>query len=187
MDHLTDEALMGRIQAGQLDASGLLYQRYKRVLFAFFYNCTGDRPGSEDLVQLTFEKMIKYRKNYRGTGTLKSWLFSIARNAVKDDWKKKEKHQSQDLEHSAYRLADDTATGEERMIKNEKTALLHQAMALLPQEKRELLALVKLNGKKYREVAEIYGLKESALKVKVFRIMNELRASVGKIRAQRNY
>lgn len=184
---MTDEALMGRIQAGQLDASGLLYQRYKRVLLAYFYNCTRDQVGSEDLVQLTFEKMIKYRKNYRGTGTVKSWLFTIARNTMKDDWRKRERHSSQNLEQNAYRLADDSATGEEQMIRDEKTALLHLAMARLPQEKRELLALVKLKGKKYREVAELYNLKESALKVKVFRIMNELRATVNQIKAQHNY
>jgi len=84
VEQLTDESLMLKIQADQLDACGLIYQRYKNELFGYFYNCSRKVAISEDMVQATFEKFIKYRKNYQGKGTVKSWLFSIARNIYID-------------------------------------------------------------------------------------------------------
>lgn len=178
---------MERIQGGHLDASGLLYQRYKKALFAYFFNCTRQREGSEDLVQITFEKMLKYRGNFKGQGTFKSWLFSIARNAMKDEWRKKQKHQSNSIDQKAYALADLAHSGEDQMMRNDREALLHQAMQRLAPDKRELLALVKLNGKKYKEVAAIYQITEANVKIKIFRIMKELRDYLQSIQANEHY
>lgn len=178
---------MDRIQNGQLDASGLLYQRYKKVLLAYFFNCTHRKTTSEDLVQITFEKMLKYRKNFQGKGTFKAWLFSIARNAVKDEWRKKSKHPTQAIDERSFALVDLAASGEDQLIRNDREALLYQALKSLAPEKRELLALVKLQGKKYKEVAAIYQITESALKIKIFRIMNELRDYMKNIQANKHY
>ncbi len=187
MNSLSDETLMERIQNGHLEASGLLYQRYKKVLFAYFFNCTRQKEGSEDLVQITFEKMLKYARNYKGQGTVKSWLFSIARNAMKDQWRKQEKHQSKSIDQKAYALADLSTSGEEQLILSDREALLHQAMQKLAPDKRELLALVKLKEKKYKEVAAIYQLTEANVKVKTFRIMKELRDYMESIQASEHY
>jgi len=178
---------MERIQNGQLDASGLLYQRYKKALFAYFFNCTHQKGNSEDLVQITFEKMLKYRGNYQGKGSFKSWIFSIARNAMKDEWRKKSRHSTKDLGQSAYSLADLPASGEDQLMLDDRQALLHRAMKQLAPEKRELLAQVKLYEKKYKEVASHYQITESNLKVKIFRIMNELRDYMEGIQAKEHY
>lgn len=184
---MTDETLIQRIQNGQLDSAGLLYQRYKKVLWAYFYNSTGKRETSEDLVQLTFEKMIRYRSKYSGKGSVKSWLFSIARNALKDEWKAQGKHTGIPIAEAEYLMPAQVPPVDSQVIYLEKEALFKQAMGHLSREKRELLAQAKLQDKKYKELAGIYGMSESALKVKVFRIMQELKAYVDKVQENAGY
>ncbi|MDW3646099.1 MAG: RNA polymerase sigma factor [Bacteroidia bacterium] len=184
---MTDEKLIQRIQSGQTEACGILYERYKKVLWSFFYNASGEREKSEDLVQLTFEKVLRYSRNFSAKGSVKSWLFSIARNVLKDEWKQKEKHKASSLEQKEVAIQYQAPVAEVWVEKKEKEELLQKALDQLGPEKRELLALVKIHGKKYRELAEIYGLGESALKVKVFRIMQELKSFVAEVQARSDY
>ncbi|MEL7529699.1 MAG: RNA polymerase sigma factor [Bacteroidota bacterium] len=178
---------MNRLQAGQLDASGILYERYKKVLWTYFFNSTRDRNKSEDLVQITFEKVLRYCHNYRGVGSVKAWLFSIARNALTDHWQKGHRQAWQRMEGSVPPKADHSLNAEEQMIAGDRKALLQAAMARLEPEKRELLAQIKLQEKKYKEVAALYQTNETALKVRVFRIMKELRGYMDRIQASSQY
>ncbi|MEM8891167.1 MAG: RNA polymerase sigma factor [Bacteroidota bacterium] len=184
---MTDEKLIQKIQAGQRDACGILYERYKKVLWSFFYNASGEREKSEDFVQMTFEKVLRYGKNYSAKGSVKSWLFSIARNVLKDEWKRKEKHAARPLEELVEEKTYQGADAEIDIEQKEKEQLFQYALGKLEVEKRELLALVKIHGKKYKELADLYEMKESALKVKVFRIMQELKTRVAEIQARSDY
>lgn len=157
------------------------------MLWAYFFNCTKERETSEDLVQVTFEKMIRYSANYRGKGTVKSWLFTIARNAMKDEWKVQEKHGGTPIEEARHVLQYHVPAVDVHLIRSEKEALMEQAIKQLAPDKQELLASVKLHAKKYKDLAEQYQMKESALKVKVFRIMQELKAYVEKAQRSSDY
>ena len=79
------------------------------------------------------------------------------------------------LDEVEYRIVDDQKTRETEFIDDENVAMLHDAIRRLSPEKREILSLIKLEGMKYKEVAARFGVKESTLKVKVFRIMKELK------------
>ena len=166
---------MLRIQDDDLDACGLLYKRYKKMLFSYFYNNTRDANSSEDLVQITFEKVIKYRKKFAASGTFKSWIFSIARNAFFDSYRKKSRFMTDRIGEFEHSLVDDQKTEEANLMQKEEVALLHDAIKRLSPEKREILSLIKLEEMKYKEVAARFGVKESTLKVRVFRIMKELK------------
>lgn len=61
MNQSTDEQLMSAIQNGDIRACGELYNRYKKILYAYFYNNTKSITKSQDLVQITFEKLLKYQ------------------------------------------------------------------------------------------------------------------------------
>ena len=174
MDILTDEVLIARLQSGIYDAAGELYNRYKQAIFAFFMNNTNNISRSEDLVQLTFERVIKYSNNYQGKGSFRSWLYSIARNVLVDEYRKKQKNLTRPIDEIV-ESSSDMSTVEHQLISGERAALLHEAINKLDPEKRELLSMIKLNEMKYREVAALYNMNESTVKVKIFRIMNELK------------
>ena len=184
---LSDEAIMKAMQSGRLEDCRLLYERYKRPLLAYFYNNLGRKARSEDLVQMVFERVIRYRKNYHGTGSFRSWLFSIARNALKDEWKRQQRSPLTAIRPEENGRLDDGPNAEQKLIQEQRMDLLQKAINRLPAEKRELLSMIKLQGKKYKEVAALYGMNESTLKVQLFRIVKELKAYMESINASTHY
>lgn len=174
MESISDNALMLKVKNGDLDPLGLLYERYKKNLFGFFYNMNRDKDLSEDLVQNTFIRIMKYKHGFKGDGEFKSWLFHIARNVNYDHYKKNKKNnETESLESWQDQVAeihDDALKGMEANLQ-----LLEKAIDQLDYEKRELITMSKLKGIKYKEIGEVLRCSEGAVKVKVFRALRELK------------
>lgn len=175
LEALTDNALMIKVKDGHLDTLGLLFARYKKPLFGFFYGMNKDAELSEDLVQNVFYRILKYRYLFRGDGDFRTWMFHIARNVNHDNFRKNKFRHKDSVESWQDRLS----TNENRdteFQKDEELQLLSIALDKLPEDKREILLLSKYQDKKYKEIGEILGCTEGAVKVKVFRALQELRA-----------
>jgi RNA polymerase sigma-70 factor (ECF subfamily) len=166
---------MLRVKAGDLDQLGLLFERYHQPLFGFFYQRSGNAALSQDLVQNVFLRVLRYRRNFRGDGEFKAWLFHIARNVHYDNHRKKRIRHTDDVDEWKDQLADDGASQPQQLIRAEEVEQLKTALRRLDPEKREVLVLAKLQGMPYREIGELLGCSEGAVKVRVFRALQELR------------
>ncbi len=175
MEALSDNTLMVKVRDGDLDRLGLLFERYKRPLYGFFYGMNRDQELSEDLVQNTFLRILKYRHLFRGDGDFKTWMFHIARNVSHDQFRKNKIRLKEDVDRWHERLGHEENKLSD-MQASEEQELLGIAMARLPEDRREVLLLSKYEEKKYKEIGEILGCSEGAVKVKVFRALQELRA-----------
>ncbi len=167
---------MFQVKEGDLDKLGLLFERYKKMLFAFFYRINRDKDLSEDLVQNVFMRVLKYKHAFKGSGEFKTWLFHIARNVSHDHFRQNKKlGHKDDIMDWDERL---TAQKEEEEVKlrDEQLQLLNTAIEKLSEEKRELISMSKLKGMKYKEIGEILDCSEGAVKVKVFRALKDLKS-----------
>lgn len=183
MNSLGDNALMTKVKDGDIDKLGLLFERYKKPLFGFFYGLNGDAALSEDLLQNVFFRILKYRYLFREDGEFRTWMFHIARNVNHDHFRKIKWKGKDDLEHWQERLSN----GENRQTEyqhDEERQLLSVALSRLTEEKREIILLSKYQDKKYREIGEILGCTEGAVKVKVFRALQELKSVYRKLEKQ---
>src|SRR3954470_10667730 len=81
---LTDEELMLRVRNDEVETLSELFERYHVALFNFFYRLTADPPASEDLVQDTFYRILKYRRTYKSGTAFRTWMYQVARNARTD-------------------------------------------------------------------------------------------------------
>jgi RNA polymerase sigma factor (sigma-70 family) len=165
---------MEKVRDGDLDRLGLLFERYKRPLYGFFYGLNREQELCEDLVQNTFLRILKYRHLFRGDGDFKSWMFHIARNVKNDHYRKNKLNLKDDLDKWQERLSNYENRSTE-IQHEEEQHMLSMAMDRLPVDKREILLLSKYQEKKYHEIGEILGCTEGAVKVKVFRALQELR------------
>lgn len=179
MDLISDTAIMLKVKAGDIDKLGLLYERYHKMLFGFFWKMSGSVDDSEDLVHNVFYLILKNRRQYRGKGKFLSWMFQIAHNLWADHYKKKKKTEMRD-DMERWELKVDLGA-DEQIEKEEQLRQLRTALHALQQDKKEVLVLSRIQGLKYREIAEITKSTEGAVKVKIFRAMADLREEYARI------
>jgi RNA polymerase sigma factor (sigma-70 family) len=175
---------MLKVKAGQLDQLGLLFERHKRPLYGYFYRLTSDANASEDLVQNVFVRMIKYKHTYKGDGKFTTWMYHMARNLFVDHYKKEKRMGWKEDPEVADKYLVNEVNAEHKRIQFEQQTLLQVALNKLSAEKREVLVMSKLQGMRYQDIAEVMEMTESAVKVRVFRALKELKGHFELVEAQ---
>ncbi len=174
MDHLSDDALMHKVRTGDPQKLGLLYERYKKRLFGFFYQMHKDAALAEDMVQNVFMRVLKHKNTYKMENKFVAWIFQIARNVNYDHYRKNNRRVNQvELDHANHTISGERDI-DEQLVRNEKIDALHVAMSQLSSEKRELLVLSKFKELKYKEIGKIMGCSEGNARTKVHRALKEL-------------
>lgn len=176
---------MLKVKAGDLQKLSLLFERYHRRLFRFFYRLTRRRDHSEDLVQEVFERILKYRNTYTNSGAFSTWIFQVARNLHADYHRKRNSVPVEDdlpewEDIEGYELNPDYEQNKEEL------ALMYRAIDNLDAEKKETLVLSRFEGFKYKEIAEIMNCSESAVKVRIYRALQELKATIDELSKEQN-
>ena len=175
MNPLSDNELMLKVKSGEIARLGLLFERYHKALFGFFYRSTQQVETSEDLVQNVFEKILKNRKLFRGDGKFTTWMFTIARNEMIDYFKRHRRQPDVPGDGVGYEVAGSEPGYLETEQKNEEMKTLQMAFGNLDDEKQQLITLSKFQGMSYREIGEVMQISEGNARIKVFRAMQELR------------
>jgi len=176
LNNSTDLEIMQRVQSGEVKLIGLLYERYKKDLFSYFYRCTSDKVKSEDLIQNVFIKVINNHKNFKGTGQFNYWLFRIARNTWLDNVKKKEPVlRAVPLQEEQRQVA---TTKMHNSTIDEQKKKLRDALNQISEEKRDAIILSRYQGLDYKTIAEISDCSESAIKSRIMRGLTEIRKIV---------
>lgn len=172
---------MLKVKAGQLDKLGLLFERYNRPLYGFFYRLTYDQAVSEDLVQNVFMRIIKYRHTYKGDGKFSTWMYHMARNLFADHYRKEKKRGfKEDLSTTDKYISNDDHA-EKVKIANEELSMLDSAMKTMAEDKREILVMSKYQGMRYQDIADLLEISESAVKVRIFRALKALKEAYSKM------
>ena len=175
MDAISDNGLMLKVKAGDVDKLGLLFERYNKALFGFFYRMTHNAKTSEDLVQNVFLRMLKYKHTFTGEGKFTTWMYHLARNVNVDHHKKQNRMgYKDDLGTWENRLPDESDT-ESQINQQEEIRLLNTAMEKLPPEKKEILVLSRYQGLKYKEIGQLMNCSEGAVKVRIHRALTDLK------------
>lgn len=163
---------MARMAAGSPESLATLFERHHGALFGFYVRMTGQRPLSEDLVQEVFLRVLRYAGSFHPDAAFKPWFYRIARR-VHLDHRRRPEHPDLDLDLLPASTEGPHALAE-RLQDHDR---MERALAALPEAKRELLLLSRDPDLSYAELAGIYGCTEGALKVRVHRALQELRAS----------
>jgi RNA polymerase sigma-70 factor (ECF subfamily) len=182
LDSTSDNALMVKVMEGDLDKLGLLFERYNRRLFRFFYRLTRRRDISEDLVQCVFERILKYRHSYTDNGSFSTWIFQIARNLQIDHYHDNKNDEKRDVLINWDQLEGESFASEQEQQEKEDLKLLQQAMDRLDETKKQTLVLSRFEGFKYKEIAQIMNCSENAVKVRIFRALRELEVLINELK-----
>lgn len=136
-----------------MDLQGMIAQHHGS-LFAFLYRMTGDPALSEELGQEVFLRAARAGERYRPVGKLSTWLFTIAANLVRDEFRRAQRAPLP-LELDA--TGPPTPSAEEVALAGEEVAQLRQAILALPLEYRSALVLRYYHDLSYAEIAQALG------------------------------
>jgi RNA polymerase sigma factor (sigma-70 family) len=176
----TDETIMQSVADGDLAQLGELYGRYRDQLYGFLVQRTRDAGNAEDLLQVTFERILKYRQSYRSGNSFRAWMYAVARNALTDQQKQNGRMpQRNGVDLGQLPLATPSAQTEwmDRETRDQGKA----ALEALPVGYREVVDLAWKRGLKYQEIAEVLGITEANVKVRMYRATKQLRVNYQKL------
>ena len=146
-----------------------IHDRYYVPLKRYVAAMTRDEWAAEDIVQETFLKVQTKLDSLRDKSKIKSWMYSIARNQSLDHLRKVSA-----LKEGRSRSVDqvggvEPALAQVQLERQEMSRCVRDKIDLLPDSKREVIILFDIMGLNHREVAEILGLENGAVRVRLHR------------------
>ncbi|HUL54494.1 MAG TPA: RNA polymerase sigma factor, partial [Opitutaceae bacterium] len=171
----TDHDLMIAVRAGEIRRLGDLFERHHRQLYGFFVRLTNQPAVSEDLVQIVFYRILKYRHTYRDEGKFSAWIYHLARKVAADHFRRRSTAPVATDPDDLHAVPDHAPHAAERAAAADDTARLHAALAALDPEQRELLVLARFQRLKHEELARLFDTSVGAVKVRVHRALKNLR------------
>lgn len=141
------------------------------------YACalTGDGRDADDLVQDCLERAIRKRRLWRPSGSVQAWLFKILLNLYRNNLRDEKKHSHlvsiDELERPDAVLPSQDDQQSQRLALSETA----QALLRLPDEQREALLLVAVEGFDYAQAADILAVPIGTLMSRISRARTTLR------------
>lgn len=180
---------MEMVRKGDEEAFETLYNRYERKVFTYFVKMVGDSAAAVDLSAEVFERLLRAAPRYRPSGPFQAWLFRIASNLGKNYLSRRRVSASldspvrdpetQDKQVTLLEMIPDPRSGvESRVAQAELADAIQKAMAALPPEQREALTLLVYQDLSYEEIATATGVNVGAVKSRIHRARETLRAAL---------
>ncbi len=163
----SDEVLTAQLKNGDLHAGSVLYTRHKQAVYSFCLKMLRDSASAQDAAQETFLKMISKIHSVQQGTTLKSWLFSVARNEVLMVLRRNNIVPMQSLDDETEVF--DPSTPLTISMDSELGENILLAIGRLKPAYREAYLLRETEGLSYEEIASVTGTSVSSVKTKLFK------------------
>lgn len=155
-----------------MDSIELLYETYRLDVFRYLMGLTRDPDLAEDLLSETFVTALTALDGFRGEGSVKSWLLTIARNKWKDYLRKRSPVSDADL--TELYIAD-PSPGPEKRAMDKETARRAMELLKLEDPRTQTVVKMRIEGYSYFEIGQKLNIREGSARVIDFRAKNRLR------------
>lgn len=190
---ISDAELVRRAQAGEVNAFEELVNRYERLVYTLARRILRQEEDAEDVTQQTFLSALENLNGFRGEASFATWLTRIATHAalkvirkrkglptVSWDAGKGDSENGGELPHPEY-IADWREDPSELARRNEIQQLIEAALAELDENHRLVFLLRDVQGLSVKETAEMLGLSEANVKVRLLRARLQLRERLTRV------
>jgi len=167
-----EQARIAEIAQGNDEALVSLISDWKNPIYVYFLRSLSNSADADDLTQKFFHRVYKGAASYQPNGKVSSWLFTIARNLLIDEFKKRSRR-PKESSLPDYPIADESVS---RQI--ELKEILSYELTKLPENQRTALLLRVQQELSYREIAEIMQANETNVKTWIFRARSLLKKNI---------
>jgi len=180
-------SLMQRTAAGDMAAFEQLVEVHQRRVVGTVAKMIGDDQDAEDIAQQVFLRVWKSAANYRPSAKFTTWLFTITRNLVFNELRRRKRHPTDSIDaeenaHHPSKSVRETETGnpDRAFLQREMQEAIQAAIDELPEPQRLAIVLRRYEDLPYEEIAEVLNLSVSAVKSLLFRARSQLRTSLAR-------
>jgi RNA polymerase sigma-70 factor (ECF subfamily) len=178
----SDASLIDRVRERDAGAHRTLFYRYYPRLFAFVQRRVTDGALAEELVADVFFEVWRNADRFRGESQVSTWMFGIAHFKTMAALRQSRRgirgatrNAGVEYLHRVPDLRDPNASLEARG----DLRRLRRVLDGLPENQREVLEMVFLEGMPYAEAAERLGVPEATIKTRISRARSRLRREMG--------
>lgn len=181
---LPDHEIMARLKDAPedvlMEGFEILVARHKNAIVSFLYRYVGDFRTAEDLAQETFLRVFKKIADYNNSARFSTWLYTIASNLAKDEFKRRARHPARSLDGAggqndttrpvpAVRADTTESVPDVRLQHDEARQAVRRALELLQEQDREILLLKDVQGLSYEEIAHVLNIPLGTVKSRLSR------------------
>lgn len=175
---MTDAALIERFLEGDVDAFNMLVWRWEKPLYNFIRRNIGNEETAKDICQTAFIRIFKELKRLREPTKFTPWMYRIALNLCRDEYKRKKNRRhfymedvlvNDDSKNVIMQLPDQENKNPEEMMQNQQIGdILNQIMMTLPDEQRVVIVMKQYQGLKFTEIADILDQPINTIKSRLY-------------------
>jgi RNA polymerase sigma-70 factor (ECF subfamily) len=171
----SDPALVDAYRRGSERAAAELIERHIAALGRFLYSSGADRDEVDDLVQEALFRAFRRLATWRGDASFRSWLFTIAGNLLRDQFRSRKGRQVVSLEDRDIAAASDP---DAEFAAGEAAERIRQGLAQLTRLQREVFLLRAQEGGEYEDIAVALGTTPGAARVHYHHAVKRLKELV---------
>lgn len=181
----TDRDLVDRFQHGDGRAFDEIVRRYQDKVYTLCRRWLDDAQGAEETAQDVFIALYRSLPGFRGESLLSTWVFKVTLNHCKNHrlyrnrrgYRRHETIGGRPEDDGPERqIADEVASSDSTVHRNEAEALVSYALAQLDEEHRQILLLRDVEDLAYEEIGDILDLPRGTVKSRIHRARAELAA-----------
>lgn len=168
MTDSSDAVIVTRVLSGRHEAFGALVRRYQDQLVSYVTYMGFDEAAAHDIVQDGFIRAFRHLRRCGDPSRFDGWLFKIVSNLCKTAGKKKSRRRTESIEAHVDLVSTDPDPGQ-----NAEASVLRDhvraALETVPEDQREALVLMYLEGYSVSDIAEMTQVSASAVKMRLKR------------------
>ena len=167
---------LDRLRAGEEDAFEALVRACEKQVYLLALRYTNNPADALDISQETFIKAFRNLKKFKGDSSPETWVYRIAVNTALDFVRRNARRSEtslyvtdEDGKEQALDIPDDRYSPAKAAEQADMRELLQKAIAMLPEEQRQVIVLRDIDDFSYQQIAEILDVSEGTVKSRLFR------------------
>jgi RNA polymerase sigma-70 factor (ECF subfamily) len=175
---LSDEALLAACGTGDAAALGALFDRFHEAVFRFAGRLiTSDELARDDLVQATFLEVRRTAASFRGTSSVRTWIFGVAANVARHASRSERRSRARQARYLE-QVASAPPRVDEQVEQRRLLARVEEALATLPRDQQIAFILCDLEQLAGDEVARVLAIPAGTLWRRLHTARKAMRAAI---------
>lgn len=173
----TEKTLIEQVKQGSEKAFNELYRKYKDIVYNAAFFVVKNKDAADDITSIVFTKAWYKRETFVDNISLKMWLKTIATNSAIDYIRRTKKENLNayiDDENSFIQVRGTDNGPEEAMLVSEKLKIVLGLIPKMKKKYRDILTY-RIEGKSYKQIAELLGSNEITVKSDLNKARQRLR------------